>query len=302
MDLNKTMLRFYVFCFLAFSLGLNIPGFTSPLDSIGVEKKKGKIYILHKTEAKETFFSISKKYNVTVGALKTENPEIASGLKVGHIIQVPYKGKLPTASKNEQAKAPTSNTASSSSSKTHTVASKETLYSISKKYNVSVDELKRANGNSSSLQPGDKIIIPTKGSPSPVVAKESPKKEERIEEPAPVSKPEKAVVKSEPKQEEKRKEEPRPAKSMKEAPVAYKPDNESSFKKITESGVAELLDDKSGFHVGLHKSAPVGTIIQVKNTENNSKIFLRIIGKLETENYGRTILKMSPKAFERLGA
>ena len=46
--------------------------------------------------------------------------------------------------------------------KTYTVQPKETLYSISKKFNISVDELKKANASlqNNSLSIGQEITIP----------------------------------------------------------------------------------------------------------------------------------------------
>jgi len=47
--------------------------------------------------------------------------------------------------------------------KEHKVVKGETLYSISKKYNVSVDELKKANNGNSAVNVGQIILIPVKG-------------------------------------------------------------------------------------------------------------------------------------------
>lgn len=274
-------------------------------DSIGIEKKNGKNFILHKVEPKETLYSISRKYKVEVAELKKINADIAGGLKIGQVMLIPYAG-------GKVASSPDSKT-SSSSAKSHKVVSKETLYSISRKYNVSIEDIKKANPSiaSKGIHPGDELVIPSKygatakvdspKGPSPkgdskesTVAKATPKEDVK----------ERVTPKPEPKVETK-KEIPstKQVAKVKEAPVEKIEESSAnaSFKKITESGLAEVMEDRSGFHVGLHKSAPVGTIVQVKNEENNSKIFLRVIGKLQESRDDKVILRMSPKAFERLG-
>ena len=55
-------------------------------------------------------------------------------------------------------------------------------------------------------------------------------------------------------------------------------------------------------YLALHKSAPIGTIIQVRNDDNDQKIFVRVIGKIAPPTTDKSILKLSPKAMERLGA
>ncbi|HSZ73077.1 MAG TPA: hypothetical protein VK750_10420, partial [Cytophagaceae bacterium] len=54
-------------------------------------------------------------------------------------------------------------------------------------------------------------------------------------------------------------------------------------------------------YLAMHKTAPVGTIIQVINEGNNQRIFVRVIGKLPANGLNdRVVLKISKKAFERL--
>jgi len=153
----------------------------NPSDSIGVEKKGSKNFILHKVDSKETLYSISRKYSVTVAQLQQSNAEIKTGISVGQIIRIPYK--LPSIK------------SAVLSSKTHIVAPKETLFSISKKYKVSIEELKRANpGISMGLKKGQELIIPSKENvkeqsnkiKNEAVAKKTETKEEAKEDSQPV--------------------------------------------------------------------------------------------------------------------
>lgn len=113
-------------------------------DSIGVERVGDKTYILHEVSPKETLFAISRRYQVSVGEIQNSNEVLKQGLKIGQTIRVPYIAK------SELAKG----------SALHIVAPGETLFSISKKYNVTVDSLKQWNkllGNDLSI--GQALIV-----------------------------------------------------------------------------------------------------------------------------------------------
>ena len=56
-------------------------------------------YITHVVEPKETFYSISKKYNVTVQEIKDLNPESGDVLKTGMTLKIPFKSGSETSSK-----------------------------------------------------------------------------------------------------------------------------------------------------------------------------------------------------------
>ena len=115
-----------------------------PGDSIGVERVGEKTYILHKVSPQETLFAISRKYQVPVGDIQNANEVLKQGLKIGQTIRVPYMDKsvLPAGTS------------------VHKVATGETLFSISKKYGVTVDSLKQWNkllGNDLSV--GQSLIV-----------------------------------------------------------------------------------------------------------------------------------------------
>ena len=76
--------------------------------------------------------------------------------------------------------------------------------------------------------------------------------------------------------------------------------NAPGGKKNIENGVAEVIDagEKTDKYLALHKTAPVGTLIQVRNEANGLSVWVKVIGKLPES--GETIIKISPKAFEKL--
>jgi uncharacterized membrane protein len=90
------------------------------------------------------------------------------------------------------------------------------------------------------------------------------------------------------------------------APVAEAPAKEKGpedIKKKIETGIAELIDvpDNSGKFLALHRTAPIGTLVLVKNLTNNQSIWVKVIGRLPGGD-SKVIIKLSPKAFEKLNA
>jgi LysM repeat protein len=265
-----------------------------PLDSIGFEKKSGKVFVLHKVEAKETLFAISRKYQLPVNDIKLHNPDISGGIAIGQIIKIPYSGKPMIASV-------ASETNATNSEITHKVEPKETLFSISRKYKISVEQLSKANPEiEKGLKVGQTLQIPTAKTEnlknSNIAATKEPVKEEKL------STKKEAEKTIEPKPEENLEEQEVEASVRKTKSAMTQPPS-SSYKKISENGYADLMPNPPDNlkYLAYHKSAPIGTIIQVRNEDNNQKIFVRVIGKISNAN-DKALLKITPKAFERLGA
>ncbi len=105
----------------------------------------------HIVLAKESLFSIARLYNVSVQDLDFNNFEIIkNGLKIGQVINIPNKKKTLSG----QARIINSETIF------HTVLTKETKYSISKLYNVSIEQLESQNPEIiSGLNEGTKLAI-----------------------------------------------------------------------------------------------------------------------------------------------
>lgn len=121
---------------------LLIPKSTSSASISTSNDDEGAEVTTHKVAPKETLFSLAKQYSVSVADLKEWNPEVEkTGLKIGQelVVSKIYK---PTAGVNHVEVQEVKSTTSVS---THVVKTGETLYSLSKKYNVSIDELKALN-------------------------------------------------------------------------------------------------------------------------------------------------------------
>jgi LysM repeat protein len=108
----------------------------------------------HLVLEKETLYGIAKTHNVNVTDLQNANKDILiNGLKVGQKLILPSNNVVIEVSKT-----------SNSNSQTHTVLAKESLFSIARQYNVSVQDLDVLNTEilKSGLQIGQIIAIPNK--------------------------------------------------------------------------------------------------------------------------------------------
>ncbi len=106
-------------------------------------------YKQHTVEQGETIYTLTQKYKVTSEQLLELNPDLKAGLKYGQVLLIPAQNTVLTQRKIEKYKK-------------HRVRRKETLYSLSKKYNITELDIKEANKQlySNPLRKGDKIQIP----------------------------------------------------------------------------------------------------------------------------------------------
>jgi len=105
----------------------------------------------HTVEAGETVYSISKSYNISEEAIYKYNPDSKNNLEISSKLVIPLSEKEELSAENQDIQFIT-----------HTVKRKETLYRLSKDYNVEIDEIKRFNKHlySEELQRGEEILIP----------------------------------------------------------------------------------------------------------------------------------------------
>ena len=111
----------------------------------------------HVVEAKQTLYSISKMYNVSVDTLISLNPSAKTGIKTGEVLVISKDKKIETALDEPKVM---QKRVVSTNSITHIVQKKETLYSISKKYNIAIHDLISLNPElKDGLKAGSEILI-----------------------------------------------------------------------------------------------------------------------------------------------
>ena len=174
----------------AFAIIINIstvsanPGSINKItrDSIGVESNNGKKVIIHQIVAKDTYYSVSRKYGVNPKDVMTFND--SKFLQIGVIIKVPtnlpFSGSAPAGKVTKNNETPVAKgtpvTKTTTEEETpagaiveHTVAKKENLNLLAEKYGTTVNEIKRINNlRSINLQIGQILKIPTQNAPEEV--------------------------------------------------------------------------------------------------------------------------------------
>lgn len=285
-------------------------------DSIGVERKNGKLYVQHRVEPKETLYALSRKYSVPVSQIVEANPRVETTIAIGQIVLIPRAitpagsttAKAAVASAPAAASIPAASssrtfTVNEKGDKLHVVEPKQTLYSISRMHAISVEELKRWNNLASDQVNIGTSLIVGKGiataSKKPIYMPESDDSMVTDKTPETIT----ASVDSAPASVPAVK--PLPAITRPSRDEDEEEDNASSnLKKIMETGMAEIIDPKSDTnkYLALHKSAPVGTIMQVKNIMNGQVVYVRVIGRLpETGANDKVVVRISKKACQKLG-
>ena len=244
--------------------------------------------IIHVVSTKETMFSISKAYNVTVDEIKQWNNLPDNSLSIGQELVIKRKGTV------------TSSTPVISQSATrksvHTVAQKETMFSIARQYGITVDQLKEWNNlGSNELSIGQTLFVaqPAKGS--------TPAKTEK-QETTPVTVTKAPEVTTPVQQRQTQVTSP----AVKEQPQTIRiSESTRNSDEVVEAGIAELIEGTEGNrkYLALHRTAPVGTILKIRNEMNNREVFVRVMGKLpDNAMTDKLVIKISRSAYDRLGA
>ncbi|RYG17480.1 MAG: LysM peptidoglycan-binding domain-containing protein [Chitinophagaceae bacterium] len=167
------MHKLYILLLATLFTNVSLSFASSTLDSIGVENNKGKKVIIYKVEAKETYYSIAKKYNIPYKDLMEFND--SQFLQIGGTLKVPTTLPFLAALQSvSPAKADFIE---------YTIKAKDNLNMLAGKFGTTVDEIKRVNELSSiSLQIGQVLKIPTSkepavaAEPTPTTAYKKPEK------------------------------------------------------------------------------------------------------------------------------
>jgi LysM repeat protein len=304
-------------------------------DSIGMETINGKPFVVHKVDQGETLYSISKRYGVTVDQVLEHNATADAGLEIGQILKVPYTPRAPRKQANgnthivaeketlfsisrqygvsidelkqwnnltdnglalgQELVIKKKNTLAVSpplemkSARTvHTVAAKETMFSITRQYGITVDQLREWNNLATDeLKIGQALYV---AQPTYNQTQTTPTTQTVPTQTAPVQ------IQNSP---------PVVVTPIETAPTIKISEGVRGSDEIIESGLAELIEGTEGNrkYLALHRTAPVGTILRIKNEMNSREVFVRVMGKLpDTGLTDKLVIKISKSAYDRLGA
>lgn len=320
---ERIMIKYLAVAF--FTCGLvfkNSEVHAAPIDSVGTVVKNGKNFTVHKVAPKETFFGLARQYKVPMAQIQQANPGVTT-LAVGQTVYVPGRvaaapevavpatkpatspATAPVTTSNPVAKTPVPAPVSESGSGVHTVQKSQTLLTIARQYNITMADIRKWNNlTSDKLQIGQTLVVAatnepeanptvTASIPAPVPAATETKTTAPPAAPKSANRP---VVKPE----------ITPAREISNEKVEKTETKYTeSLSRVSESGLAELMDGKgeNSKYLALHKTAPVGTILQVKNTQNNQSVYVRVAGKMP-ENTGndKVIIRISKRAYQKLAA
>ncbi len=338
-----------IYCVLLLISGINSAVSAETYDSLRVEIRNGQKVIIHKIEAKETFFALSRRYQVTADLIKGSNPGLVDGLKIGEQIVIPMitvgspeiqpthrthfvdigetlfsisrkygveVGDLQlwnnlesvdldvgqelivtTPGKIESNSTTVEFDNKNDASHYHVVVEKETLFAVSQKYGIGVKELRQINslpGNEISI--GQRLIVKqgiAETNPSIEVVKntlvpDATASEVNIDSTI-VEEPKKII--------------PINAKDVNQFNTRVIKDGE--LEKVVEEGLAKVIDNTTNTkkYLALHRTAEIGTVMQVINMANNMNIYVRVVGKLpDTGENSRVLIKISRTAYEKFRA
>jgi len=292
----------------AFSLSV----FARPLaDSVGVENQDGKKVILHKLDPKDNYYSIGRRYHVSPKTIIKFNNN--AKMTIGNIIKVPtdrpfaepeqVKAKpvhqnkpvvqtpvqpqvsQPTVTPQPQPQSQQpANEADNGTPTQYKVSAGETLYSIAKRFNTTVEDITNLNGlKSNSINPGQILLIKSN---TPAAVAQAPAD----------THPSDTIIAK------------RDSTSMVAAQDSSHHMNANKFGiyEKDEKGVATWMDDDGldpNKMLVLHRTAPIGTVIKITNVMTNRTTFAKVVGRFtDTEQTKDVIIVMTKNVAQSLGA
>jgi LysM repeat protein/ABC-type branched-subunit amino acid transport system substrate-binding protein len=162
--MKNTLYKYFLISLIS---GLNLH-FSAQTKSQNIQTIEGKSFYIHKIEKGQSLYSISKLYNVSLDDIYIYNPQLANGIKASQEIKIPNNSNTITK--------PVTNSVITSTLSidtlkycTHKVIKGETIYSITKKFNVTETQLNTLNPQLSlGIKVGQLIAISEKNKPKNV--------------------------------------------------------------------------------------------------------------------------------------
>jgi LysM repeat protein len=236
-------------------------------DSLLLKVEDGKKFILHPVKAKQTLFSISRFYSLSLEDLVEFNPAFKTdpSLKTGARVKIPIPNKAIRRYKGKTFKP------AEYASIYYIVQPGDNLYQISKRYfDMPIDSVAKRNKlKNNSIKPGQRLHVGWMGT-------EGIHPDWRAVKPATES------------------------SALKERFVQEK----KGRKEMDTQGVCFWQKDskEKGDLYALHRDAAIGTIISVNNPMSGRTVYAKVISRIP-DGYERNIeVILSPEAARKIGA
>jgi len=266
------------------------------MDSIGVEVINNKQVIIHRLKPKETYYGLSRQYGIELSDLIAANNN--KPLKIGETIRIPTNREVPIISNNVDsgAQTPISQATDSIAPEpepeapivelepgeytNYKVSRGETLFTVSRRFNIPVESIKLANGlMGDGIQEGQMLKVPKKELLPPV------QPADEVEPPISVS----SVIDT----------------SMTSVESIDLPKNRYGIREMNEKGLGVWIDDLNqdgATMLALHKTVPVGTVVKVTNPMTNLSTFVKVVGKfIDTAETQGAIIVLSRSVASIIG-
>jgi LysM repeat protein len=161
------------------------------------------------------------------------------------------------------------------------VAAKETLYSISRQYNISVTQLKQWNNLTSDELKLDQqlIVVQPKHSTTAIAVTSTPTNT------APTTNVS-------------------PTNSSSTTTTIRISEKVMGADEVKEEGNGDLMSgtESSRKYLAFHRTAKIGSVLKVRNQQNNREVFVRVVGPMPADATADLAIRISKAAFNRLEA
>lgn len=251
------------------------------IDSISVENLNGKKTIVHKVEAKETYYSIGRKYNVTPQSIIQFNSNRT--LQIGTILRVPTDRSYLV---QQVPSVPEVPVGSKMAVIDYKVGPREYLVAIARKFNTTVEDIKVLNNlTSNTLAIGQIIKVPY-GTATEITPPQAPP----LDTPKVESRSSSTQIDSN----------LNAGDRLKLPPARY------GLREVDERGVAIWISDENmdgTKMLALHQTAPIGTIIKITNPMSGKSTFAKVVGKFTlNESTKDAIIVITKATADLIGA
>jgi len=353
----------YLFVFLIVSA---FGSLASERDSVEVKKTKGDWFIVHLVDQGETLYSLARRYQSSVSEIISENKIENNQISLFQKLLIPVSKDFAKAGKRQSNRVtelpeekeeaigedPTVNIPKGVDSvRQHVVRPKETLYSISKIYSVTLADLRSWNNlQGDVLDIGQVLLVAQNNLDLEVI--------EKVDADSVINDPAKQALVSPKKVTDDQsgftlylvqngdiiesiasKFAVRPdsilhwnklqntylaigqkllirgaidslaqTQEVKKTELPYgtrrKIIDQSGFSKVIEEGIALSIDSpmQSDKALVMHRTQAIGSMLEVRNLMNNKKILVKVVGTLpETGLNKNTLIRLTPISFKRLG-